>query len=141
MRSFVGRPIIRKVSLIFLSDRTFKKGDCSSSTASACFSASSKTVSPVLLSKSASTTVSFSVSGVAFVVGVAEGERKQNSPAITTATRTKAAGTRIFQSFLPATGASATFPPADEDDVMTAGADPEAGDEATTAGWPISCAS
>jgi hypothetical protein len=49
----------------FLSESTFKKGDCSSSTASACFKASSKTVSPVLLSKSANTIVSFSVSGAA----------------------------------------------------------------------------
>ncbi len=76
IRSFEGRPMRRSVSSTLRSDRILRKGDCPSCTPSACFSASSKRGSPVEFVKSASTTVSFSVSGVAFVAGVADRERK-----------------------------------------------------------------
>ena len=101
MRSFAGRPIIRKVSLTFRSESTFRKGDCPSSTASACFSASSKTASPVLLVKSASTTVSFSVSVVAVFAGalrnVNAGRVQRQSIA---AMRRQPRGQASFQSLL-----------------------------------------
>ena len=57
------RPIRRSVAVTFRSERMFRNGDCPRSTASACFSVSSNTGSPVLLAKSASTMLSFSVSG------------------------------------------------------------------------------
>ena len=76
---------------LLLGHNAQKSGDRSSCTASACLSASSKTASPVLLTKSARTIVSFSVSACAFV------ERQQNSPAVTAA-RMAAAGMRNLQS-------------------------------------------
>ena len=54
-------PISFSVSLSFRSDRTFKKGDCSNSTARASFSVLSNTGSPVVLAKSAITITSLSV--------------------------------------------------------------------------------
>ena len=42
----------------------FRYGDCSSCTASACFKVPSKTASPVVFTKSASRTESFSVSAL-----------------------------------------------------------------------------
>src|ERR1700730_662486 len=55
------RPISCNESATFRSERILRKGDCSRSTASACFRVSSKTRSPVLLSKSARITVSRSL--------------------------------------------------------------------------------
>ncbi len=71
-----ARPISLNVSPTLRSERMLRKGDCSRSTARACLRVPSKTGSPVELMKSARTTVSFSVSGAAFVTGVAERERK-----------------------------------------------------------------
>src|SRR5437660_6301060 len=70
-RSLGGRPIKRSVSPTLRSESTLRNGDCSKSTASPCFKAPSKTASPVVLPKSANTTVSFSVNGFA------ERERKK----------------------------------------------------------------
>ena len=61
-RSLEVRPIKRKVSRILRSESTLRKGDCPKSTSNACFNVPSKTESPVLLSKSARTIASFSVS-------------------------------------------------------------------------------
>src|ERR1017187_2879028 len=121
----------RRVSPTLRSERMLRKGDCPSCTASACFRASSKTASPVLLSKSATTTVSLSVSGVAFVTGVADRERQERPPAIRAAASTIAAGTRTFQSFPPATGTSATFNELDDGGGASAGEEVDAGDD----GW------
>ena len=84
------RPIRRSVADTLRSERIFRNGDWSRSTASACFSASSNTASPVLFSKSARTTVSFSDSAVA------RRPFNQRTPAATSATAT-AAGTSSFQ--------------------------------------------
>ncbi len=59
------RVICRSVWRILSSERMFRKGDCPRSTARACLSVSSNTESPVVLAKSASTMVSFSVKGAA----------------------------------------------------------------------------
>src|ERR1019366_9121757 len=66
---------------------------CSNCTASACFSVPSKTASPVVLTKSASKTLSFSVSFEDCL------DRRYNPPAISAASTTSAAGARIFQGF------------------------------------------
>jgi DnaJ-class molecular chaperone len=58
MRSSDLRPINRSVPCSRCSGSTLKYGDCRSCTSSASFSVSSNTCSPVLLVKSASTTVS-----------------------------------------------------------------------------------
>ena len=56
-----GLAINRKVARILASERIFRNGDCANWTEIACFNVSSKTESPVLLLKSASTTVSCSL--------------------------------------------------------------------------------
>ena len=65
IRSLGWRPMRCRVSPTLRSERMLRKGDCPSCTANACFRAPSKTASPVVLSKSANTIMSFSVSGVA----------------------------------------------------------------------------
>ena len=60
-RSPAGRPISFNVSFTLRSETRARKGDCSSCTESPCFSVSSNTLSPVLLSKSERTMVSLSV--------------------------------------------------------------------------------
>jgi hypothetical protein len=118
MRMLGWRPMSRRVSPTLRSERILMNGDCPSCTASACFIATSKTVSPVVLSKS-DKTMSFSVSGVALATGVAERERKYNPTPMAAATSIAAAGTRAFQSFLPpATETSATFTAPDEGDAQ-----------------------
>jgi hypothetical protein len=61
-RSSRACPISFSVSRTFWSERMLKKGDCASSTDSACLSVSSKTESSVLLVKSVRTIVSVSLS-------------------------------------------------------------------------------
>src|SRR5215469_7158352 len=96
-----------------------RKGDCPSCTASACFKASSKTGSPVLLTKSANTIVSFSVSGVP------GRKRKYRALPISPATITRAAGTRIFHHLLLRCGGpSTTLTAPDEAGPATADEEP-----------------
>jgi hypothetical protein len=115
--SFVpaGRDINFKVAATLLSGSTFRNGDWLSATLSACLRVSSKIASPVVLEKSVRTMVSFSVN-------VAAGRgRKWKTPATNAAITRTAAGTKIFQSFLPSvTGTSAT---------LAAANDPAAGTE------------
>src|SRR5271165_1957210 len=73
----------------------FRYGDCSSCTAKACFSVPSKTASPVVLTKSASRTLSFSVSLEDWR------ERQYRMPPINR-TSTITAGTRSFHNSLGA---------------------------------------
>src|SRR5271157_1904557 len=81
------------------SGNRFRYGDCSSWTASACFRVPSKTASPVVLTKSARTTVSFSVSALA------RRERKNRPPPMRAAISTAAAMAGILHDFLWAAGA------------------------------------
>src|SRR5580700_2159708 len=84
------------------SGRIFKYGDCSSCTASACFSVPSKTESPVVLTKSGSSTLSFSLSLADFP------EPKKMCHARNSASTTATAGMSIFEIFLrPDEGAPA----------------------------------
>src|SRR5580704_14367101 len=87
----------------------FRYGDCSNCTASACFRVPSKTASPVVLTKSASSTLSFSLS-------LADcRERKYNPPAMSMATTARAAPMRIFGDFFCAeTGAETALTEAEE---------------------------
>src|SRR5580704_9204815 len=71
----------------------FRYGDCSNCTASACFSVPSKTESPVVLTKSASSTLSFSVSLADFP------EPKKMCHARNSASTTATAGISIFEIF------------------------------------------
>src|SRR5712692_10670858 len=84
-RASGGRPMKRRASRTRDSGNRFRYGDCSSCTASACFKVPSNTASPVVLAKSARTTVSFSVSALARRV------RKNKPPPITAAINTAAA--------------------------------------------------
>src|SRR5580658_293624 len=84
-RSSAPRPMNCSALRIVGSGTMFKYGDCSSCTASACFSVPSNTGSPVVLTKSASRMESFSVS-----VG-ADRDRQYNPPAIIASKRTPAA--------------------------------------------------
>jgi len=61
-RSSRDRPMKSNVWVTFRSESTLRKGDCSNCTRKACLRASSNTGSPVVLVKSASTSVSRSVS-------------------------------------------------------------------------------
>src|ERR1700727_4069698 len=72
----------------------FRYGDCSNCTASACCRVPSKTGSPVVLTKSASSTLSFSVSLADFP------EPKKMCHARNSASATATAGTSIFEIFL-----------------------------------------
>ena len=76
-----------KVLATSLSGSTFRKGDCRRETLSAVFSVSSNTASPVLLSKSERTMVSFSVNAVAR-------RERTNTPAAIPRTTTAVIGTR-----------------------------------------------
>src|SRR4029077_1263229 len=84
MRSSPECPMRRSASWIFESGTMFRYGDCSSCTASACFSVPSNTGSPVVLTKSASRIESFSVSFWP------ERDRQYNPPAIAAAKRSPA---------------------------------------------------
>src|SRR5260370_8283580 len=108
-----------------------KKGDWSRSTESACFRVPSNTGSPVVLAKSASTTVSFSVRALA------RRERKNKPPPITAAINTAAAIAGGFHDLFGAAGGvpppgitvadePAPTPPTEPDDIACpAGLDPE----------------
>src|SRR5439155_7009821 len=105
------RPIRFRVSLTLSSGSRLRKGDWESCTERPCLSVSSKTGPPVVLTKSARTMESFSVSVVA------ERERQQRPPATKPTTISTAAGTRIFEGFLlAATGTSVTFASLDDGD-------------------------
>src|SRR6202041_3559130 len=77
----------------FDSGTMFRYGDCSNCTARACFRVPSKTASPVVFTKSASRTLSFSPSFADWR------ERQYRLPAMRMARNTSAAGTRIFKDF------------------------------------------
>ena len=77
---FAGLAISLSVARVLASDRMFRNGDCPSCAEIACFKVSSKTASPVVLLKSASTTVSCSVR-----IG-GRCERQYNPPATMAAT-------------------------------------------------------
>src|ERR1700680_463900 len=85
IRSSGGGPLNPSAWRTRDSGRIFRYGDCSSCTASACFNVPSKTGSPVVFTKSARTTVSFSVSAVEWR------ERRNNPPPISAAITTNAA--------------------------------------------------
>src|ERR1700681_3801223 len=122
MRSFGGRPMKPSASRTRDSGRIFRNGDCSSWTASACFRVPSKTGSPVVLTKSASTTVSFSVSALA------RRERKNKPPPIRAAINKAAATAGIVHDFF---GTAGTAPiagvtvPEEVPDEYAAAADPD----------------
>src|SRR5713226_178565 len=86
-RSLGERPMKPSVSCTREEGITRRKGDCSRSTASACFNVPSNTGSPVVLAKSARTTVSFSVSFAA------RAGRKYRAAAINATRIPTAAGT------------------------------------------------
>src|SRR5438445_5949817 len=116
------------------SESKLRNSDCFHCADSPCRSVLSKTESLVVLANSARTMLSFSVRRL-----VCRG-RKYNPPPIAAAASTTAAGTKTFQSFLPATGTSATFTALDDGDGASAGDEPDARD----GGWvtldPLSCA-
>ncbi len=97
-RSSGERPM--KVSVVWIraGGTTRKNGDWSRSTESACFRVPSNTGSPVVLAKSASTTVSFSVRALA------RRERKNKPPPITAAINTAAAIAGGFHDLFGAAG-------------------------------------
>src|SRR5208337_5077592 len=98
-RASGGRPIKRRASRMRDSGNRFRYGDCSSCTASACFRVPSKTESPVVLTKSASTTVSFSVRAWG------RRERKNKPPPMRAAISTAATTAGIVHDlFCPALG-------------------------------------
>src|SRR5208282_4470101 len=134
-RASLGCAIRARVCATRSSESKFRNGDCSNCADSPCRSVPSKTGSPVVLVYSARTMVSFSVRRC-----VVWRERKYNAPAIATATIIKAAGTRTFQSFLPATGTSAAFTALDDGDGASAGEEPDSGDGGWETGEPLSCA-
>ena len=88
-----GRFMYFSVSRTFGSGTIFRKGDWSRSTARASLSVPSKTLSPVVLVKSANTILSCSVS-------LAEWRERQYRPPATKATTRRAAGANIFQYIL-----------------------------------------
>src|SRR6476660_3969924 len=90
MRSSGDRPIRRKASWILESGTRLRYGDCSSCTARACLSVPSKTGSPVVLTKSARRTPSFSVSREERL------ERRYTPRPMRTTSTPAATGRRIF---------------------------------------------
>src|SRR5579863_8262842 len=96
MRSSGCRPMKRSPSRIFDSGTILRYGDCSSCTASACFRVPSKTESPVVLTKSASSTLSFSVSFAEVL------DLRYSPPATTAAASITTAKIRVFHDFLRA---------------------------------------
>src|ERR1035441_4175648 len=127
MRSPGWRPMKRRASRTRDSGRIFRNGDCSSWTANACFRVPSKTGSPVVLTKSARTTVSFSVRALA------RRERRNRPPATRTAIRATAAKTGIVQDFFGAAGDGAS--PVSTAGELAAAATAEADDTGGGVGW------
>src|ERR1700745_239104 len=121
--SLAGLPINRRVSWTFCAGRTLRKGDCDSCTDRACFKASSKTASPVVLVKSARTIVSFSVS-----TGAGARERRYRPPT-NPAMSSSAIGTTTFHNFLNlllgCEGASAALTAPEDADAATVGEEPD----------------
>src|SRR5580698_6706220 len=93
-------------------------GDCSSCTASACFSVPSNTGSPVVLTKSATRIESFSVR-----VGV-ECDRQYTPPAMAAASRTPVAAHAHTGTDARLAGWCCADPPACEADIGTDATDP-----------------
>src|SRR5258708_23475995 len=114
------------------SGKIFRYGDSSSSTASACFSVPSKTTSPVVLTKSASRTLSFSVSFADCR------ERKYNPPAISAASPTRIGTASTFQDLFPAAVLVSTLPALEEGTATCA--ELAAGTGGTILFDPVSCA-
>lgn len=133
-RSSGERPMKVRVVWTRAGGTTRKKGDWSRSTASACFKVPSNTGSPVVFAKSARTTVSFSVSVLAWR------ERRNNPPPMRLAISAVATTIEIVHDLFwtarvgPVAGLTAPDEPA-----ATAAA--EAGETACVTGFdPDSCA-
>src|ERR1700740_1430605 len=111
------------------SETIFKYGDCSSCTASACFRVPSNTASPVVLTKSASSTLSFSVN-------LSERRERKYHPApaiaISRTTAATIAGVRDF-AFVAAAGCATAL----ELEAAAAGSGPDFCDASTA---DVTCA-